>query len=46
VCSSDLSNPTKHKLFAEAARKRAKEFESDKIVQQYEQYYEKVLGKI
>jgi N-acetyl-alpha-D-glucosaminyl L-malate synthase BshA len=40
-----LSNPAKHKLFAEAARNRAKEFESDKIVQQYEQYYKKVLGK-
>ncbi|HVN49191.1 MAG TPA: N-acetyl-alpha-D-glucosaminyl L-malate synthase BshA, partial [Bacteroidota bacterium] len=40
-----LSNPAKHKLFSEAARKRAKEFESDKIVQQYEQYYEKVLKK-
>jgi L-malate glycosyltransferase len=41
-----LSNPAKLKLFSEAARKRAKEFESDKIVQQYEQYYERVLGKI
>ncbi len=40
-----LTNPVKHKLFAEAARKRAKEFESDKIVGQYEQYYEKVLKK-
>ena len=39
-----LTNAPKHKLFAEAARKRAMEFESSKIVSQYEQYYERVLG--
>ena len=33
-----LSNPVKHKLFAEAARKRAIEFESSKIISQYQQY--------
>ncbi len=39
-----LTNPTKHKLFAEAARKRAMEFESSKIIAQYEQYYERILA--
>jgi len=39
-----LTNPSKHKLFAEAARKRATEFESSKIISQYEQYYERVLA--
>jgi N-acetyl-alpha-D-glucosaminyl L-malate synthase BshA len=39
-----LTNPARHKLFSEAARQRAKEFESSKIVEQYEQYYERVLG--
>ena len=39
-----LSNPSKHELFSAAARKRAQEFESDKIVRMYEQYYEKVLS--
>jgi N-acetyl-alpha-D-glucosaminyl L-malate synthase BshA len=39
-----LTNPDKHKLFADAARKRAIEFESSKIIAQYEQYYEKVLS--
>jgi N-acetyl-alpha-D-glucosaminyl L-malate synthase BshA len=39
-----LSNPLKHKLFAEAARKRAIEFESSKIIAQYEHYYERILG--
>jgi N-acetyl-alpha-D-glucosaminyl L-malate synthase BshA len=39
-----LTNPAKHKLFAEAARKRAIEFESSKIIGQYEQYYERVLA--
>ncbi len=38
-----LTNPSKHDLFAKAARKRAMEFESSKIVSQYEQYYQKVL---
>jgi N-acetyl-alpha-D-glucosaminyl L-malate synthase BshA len=39
-----LSNPSKHKLFAAAARKRAVEFESSKIIPHYEKYYEKILG--
>lgn len=39
-----LSNPSKHELFAEAARERAIEFEASKIVARYEQYYEKVLA--
>ena len=38
-----LTNPAKHKAFSEAARARAIEFNQDKIVAQYEQYYEKVL---
>jgi N-acetyl-alpha-D-glucosaminyl L-malate synthase BshA len=40
-----LSNPVKHALFAQAARERAKEFESEKIIGQYEEYYKKVLGE-
>jgi L-malate glycosyltransferase len=39
-----LTNPAKHKLFAEAARNRAIEFESSKIVSQYELYYERILA--
>ena len=38
-----LTNPDKHRVFSEAARQRAAEFESDRIVGQYEQYYERVL---
>ncbi|MGB2869454.1 MAG: N-acetyl-alpha-D-glucosaminyl L-malate synthase BshA [Bacteroidota bacterium] len=38
-----LTNPSKHKMFAAAARKRALEFEAEKIVSQYEQYYERIL---
>lgn len=38
-----LSNPAKHKTFAEAARSRAMEFESTRIIAQYERYYEKIL---
>jgi N-acetyl-alpha-D-glucosaminyl L-malate synthase BshA len=38
-----LTNPTKHQLFAQAARRRAMEFESSKIISQYERYYDKVL---
>ncbi len=38
-----LKNEAKHKLFSTAARKRAEEFESSKIITQYEQYYERVL---
>lgn len=39
-----LTNASKHKMFAEAARKRALEFEAKKIIAQYESYYEKVLA--
>jgi N-acetyl-alpha-D-glucosaminyl L-malate synthase BshA len=39
-----LGNPAKHKLFADAARKRALEFESGKIVGDYERYYQRVLN--
>jgi N-acetyl-alpha-D-glucosaminyl L-malate synthase BshA len=39
-----LTNPSKHKLFAESARKRAIEFESSKITGQYEEYYERILA--
>lgn len=38
-----LTAPAKHKIFSDAARERALEFESDRIVTQYEQYYERVL---
>jgi N-acetyl-alpha-D-glucosaminyl L-malate synthase BshA len=41
-----LTNPAKHQLFAEAARRRALEFEADKIVGHYEQYYRRVLEGI
>jgi N-acetyl-alpha-D-glucosaminyl L-malate synthase BshA len=39
-----LSNPSKHQIFAKAARERALEFDASKIVAQYEQYYQKVLS--
>jgi N-acetyl-alpha-D-glucosaminyl L-malate synthase BshA len=38
-----LKNPTKHRLFAQAARNRAIEFDQVKIVTMYEEYYRKVL---
>lgn len=39
-----LTNPTKHRLFASAARKRAvQSFNKDSIVDQYEAHYERVL---
>lgn len=38
-----LSNPTKHLMFAEAARKRALDYNAHKIIAQYEQYYERIL---
>jgi len=38
-----LTNPSKHRMFADASRKRALEFNSHKIIAQYEQYYEKIL---
>ena len=39
-----LTNSPKHKLFAQAARKRALEFEATDIIALYERYYEKVLS--
>ena len=39
-----LTNPSKYKLFTEAARNRAIEFESSKIIAQYERHYERILG--
>lgn len=39
-----LTNPVKHKSFALAARKRAMDFEADKIVSLYEQYYQRILS--
>jgi L-malate glycosyltransferase len=39
-----LSNPAKHAMFAEAARNRAMEFESSRIIDQYEQHYTRVLA--
>ena len=39
-----LSNPAKHKNFSEAARLRAVEFDSVRIIGQYEQYYERILA--
>ncbi|MBI2618489.1 MAG: N-acetyl-alpha-D-glucosaminyl L-malate synthase BshA [Ignavibacteriales bacterium] len=39
-----LSNPSRHRTFAQAARTRALEFELSRIVGQYEQYYQKILS--
>ncbi|TSA20766.1 N-acetyl-alpha-D-glucosaminyl L-malate synthase BshA [bacterium] len=39
-----LSNPSKHQIFAKAARERALEFDASKIVAQYEEYYQKILS--
>lgn len=39
-----LTNPAKHRSFAAAARARAMDFESAKIVAQYEQYYDRILS--
>ena len=39
-----LTNGAKHKLFMEAARRRALEFEAHKIVAMYEEYYEQCLA--
>jgi len=41
-----LTNPAKHSAFSAAARKRAHEFEMDKIVAQYERYYERIVQGI
>lgn len=38
-----LTNQTRHQLFAKAARARAMQFESSKIIALYESYYERVL---
>jgi N-acetyl-alpha-D-glucosaminyl L-malate synthase BshA len=38
-----LTNPAKHKAFAEAARERALELNQERIVSLYEKYYQKVL---
>ncbi|HTK83271.1 MAG TPA: N-acetyl-alpha-D-glucosaminyl L-malate synthase BshA [Bacteroidota bacterium] len=41
-----LTNEARYKLFAAAARKRAIEvFAADKVVDQYEQYYEQILSE-
>jgi glycosyltransferase involved in cell wall biosynthesis len=40
-----LQNEKKYRIFSENARKRAVNlFSSEKIVPQYEKYYEKILG--
>ncbi len=39
-----LTNKARHELFARSARKRALEFDSKKIVGQYEEYYEECLA--
>ena len=39
-----LSSPEKHRLFSQAARKRALEFDSSKIIPKYEEYYKKILN--
>ncbi len=40
-----LTNEPKYKLFAEACRKRAEFFETEKMVTKYEEYYKKVLER-
>jgi N-acetyl-alpha-D-glucosaminyl L-malate synthase BshA len=42
-CVELLTNPTRHRMFAKAARQRALQFESSKIISLYEAYYERVL---
>lgn len=39
-----LTNPIKHEHFAKAARNRAKQFELEAAISQYEKYYEKILN--
>ncbi len=41
-----LSNPSKYQLFADAARRRAMEFDAPKVVDHYERYYQRVLDGI
>ncbi len=38
-----LANPMRHQMFAKAARARAMQFESSKIIALYEAYYERVM---
>ncbi len=38
-----LTNPSKYQMFADAARRRALEFDAARIVGHYERYYRKVL---
>ncbi|HWP81222.1 MAG TPA: N-acetyl-alpha-D-glucosaminyl L-malate synthase BshA [Bacteroidota bacterium] len=38
-----LANPSKQQMFAKAARSRAMQFESSKIVKMYERHYERIL---
>lgn len=38
-----LTNPTRHQMFAKAARERAMKFEASKIIALYEAYYERIL---
>lgn len=40
-----LTNQAKHKSFSDAARERAIEFDQEKVVTQYERYYESILGR-
>lgn len=39
-----LSNNKKYKIFSRNARKRAMQFDSEKIIVQYEDYYKKILN--
>jgi len=39
-----LTTPAKHNAFKVAARNRALEFNHEKVVAQYEKYYQKILG--
>jgi N-acetyl-alpha-D-glucosaminyl L-malate synthase BshA len=41
-----LTNQPKHQMFAEAARRRALEFDSPSIIDRYERYYQRVLEGI
>ena len=40
-----LGSPAKLKMFSDAARLRAVEFDSSRVVSQYEAYYERVLAQ-
>ena len=39
-----LSDKKKYELFSKNARKRAEEFSEDKIVPQYEKFYEQIVN--